>query len=200
MKRLAGLAISIWAALCAAPAAQAADGPWMVRGRLLHMQVDNGNDPAVAGAKVELNDRTFPEVDISYFLGRSIAVELILTYPQKHDVLLNGAKIGSLKHLPPTLTVQYHFMPDATFRPYVGAGLNYTRVSSVSLPTGLDVERSSTGFALQLGADLRVADAWYLNFDVKKVYIDVDVKSGGAKLTTLAIDPVLASIGLGYRF
>lgn len=200
MKRLVGWAVSIGAAFCAAPAAQAADGPWMVRGRLLHMQVDNGNDPAVAGAKVELNDRTFPEVDISYFLGRSIALELILTYPQKHDVLLNGAKIGSLKHLPPTLTVQYHFMPEATFRPYVGAGLNYTRVSSVSLPAGLDVGRSSTGLALQLGADWKVAQAWYLNFDVKKVYIDVDVKSGGAKLTTLAIDPLLASIGLGYRF
>lgn len=200
MKRLVGLAISIGAAFCAAPAAQAADGPWMVRGRLLHMQVDNGNDPAVPGAKVELNDKTFPEVDITYFFTRNLAAELILTYPQKHDVLLNGSKIGSVKHLPPTLTLQYHFMPDATFRPYIGAGLNYTRFSSVSLPAGLDLERSSTGLALQIGADFKVADKWYLNFDVKKVYIDTDVKSGGAKLTTLEIDPVLLSVGAGYRF
>jgi outer membrane protein len=200
MKRIIGLAVLIGTALGAAPAAQAADGPWMVRGRVLSMQNDNGNDPAVAGAKVELKNKVFPEVDISYFFNKNIAAELILTYPQKHDVLLEGTKIGSLKELPPTLTAQYHFMPDATFRPYAGVGLNYTHISSVELPAGIDVKRSSTGAALQVGADVKMAPQWFFNFDVKKVYIKTDVTVNGNKLTTLKIDPLLVSAGVGYRF
>jgi outer membrane protein len=172
----------------------------MVRGRVLSFQADITNDPAVAGAKVEVDNTVFPEVDFTYFFTKNIAAELILTYPQKLDVTLEGTKIGSLKALPPTLTVQYHFMPDATFRPYVGVGVNVTLISSVDLPSGVDVDSSSVGPAVQIGADVKMADKWFLNFDLKKVYIKTDVTVSGAKLTTLKIDPLLASVGVGYRF
>ena len=56
-------------------------------------------------------DKTIPELDISYFFTPNIAAELVLTVPQEHRVYLNGTDIGSFKHLPPTLTLQYHFMP-----------------------------------------------------------------------------------------
>jgi len=200
MKKIIGLAVLVGTALGAAPSAQAADGPWMVRGRVLSFQADITNDPAVAGAKVEVDNTVFPEVDFTYFFTKNIAAELILTYPQKLDVTLEGTKIGSLKALPPTLTVQYHFMPDATFRPYVGVGVNVTLISSVDLPSGVDVDSSSVGPALQVGADVKMADKWFLNFDLKKVYIKTDVTVSGAKLTTLKIDPLLASVGVGYRF
>jgi outer membrane protein len=200
MKKIIGLAVLVGTALGAAPSAQAADGPWMVRGRVLSFQADITNDPAVAGAKVEVDNTVFPEVDFTYFFTKNIAAELILTYPQKLDVTLEGTKIGSLKALPPTLTVQYHFMPDATFRPYVGVGVNVTLISSVDLPSGVDVDSSSVGPAVQIGADVKMADKWFLNFDLKKVYIKTDVTVSGAKLTTLKIDPLLASVGVGYRF
>jgi len=173
----------------------------MVRGRVLSFQADITNDPAVAGAKVEVDNTVFPEVDFTYFFTKNIAAELILTYPQKLDVTLEGTKIGSLKALPPTLTVQYHFMPDATFRPYVGVGVNVTLISSVDLTVpGADVDGSSVGAALQVGADVKMAEKWFLNFDVKKVYMKTDVTLNGTKLTTLSVDPVLASVGVGYRF
>ena len=198
MKKIIGLAVLVGTALGAAPSAQAADGPWMVRGRVLSFQADNGNDPDIG---VEVKDKVFPEVDITYFFTKNIAAELVLTYPQKLDVTLNGANIGSLKALPPTLTVQYHFMPDATFRPYVGVGVNYTLFSSVDLTVpGADVDGSSVGAALQVGADVKMAEKWFLNFDVKKVYMKTDVTLNGTKLTTLSVDPVLASVGVGYRF
>jgi outer membrane protein len=84
---------------------------------------------------------------------KNIAAELILTYPQKHDVELGGTDIGSVKHLPPTLTLQYHFNPTGTVRPYVGLGVNYTRFTSVDLDAGsvlggsvpLKIDRSSFG-------------------------------------------------------
>jgi outer membrane protein len=176
------------------------DMPWMVRIRALNMQVDNGNSPNVAGAKVEVNNKTFPEVDFSYNFTKNISTELILTYPQKHDVTLQGTKVGSLKHLPPTLTLQYQFAPGQTFNPYVGAGLNYTRFSGVSLPPGVTVNSSSTGWAAQLGADIEIAKNLYLNVDFKHVKIENDVKVAGNKLTTLQVNPNLVSIGIGWRF
>jgi outer membrane protein len=204
MKKIIGLVFLIGAAFAAAPWAQAADGPWMVRGRVLSLMADNTNDPAVAGAKVELKDKVFPEVDISYFFTKNIAAELVLTYPQKHDVLVEGTKIGSVKELPPTLMVQYHFMPDSDFRPYAGVGVNLTLISSVNLTvpgvTNTEVDKTSVGLAVQVGADWKIEDKWFLNVDLKKVSIKTDVKLDGTKLTTLKIDPLLLSVGVGYRF
>ncbi len=180
--------------------ALAEDSPWMVRIRALNMQVDNGNSPNVAGAKVTVNDKTFPEIDFVYNFTKNVSAELVLTYPQKHDVSLQGNKIGSLKHLPPTLLLQYQFAPGQMFNPYVGAGVNYTRFMRVSLPSGITTDKSSVGFAAQIGADFEIAKNVYLNLDYKRVNIESDIKVAGAKLTTLKVDPNLISIGIGLRF
>ena len=101
------------AALCALTSGAAMaqnypqDGKWMVRARAVHL--DSANGGAAGDKGVSVNDKWIPELDISYFFTPNLAAELILTYPQKHDVRLNGAKIGTLKHLPPTLLAQYHF-------------------------------------------------------------------------------------------
>lgn len=191
----------------------AAEGDWLVRVRALHMDPSNDNSitavvPALGEVKAE--DKLFPEVDISYFFTPNIAAELILTVPQKHDVELGGVDIGSVKHLPPTLTLQYHFNPAGTIRPYAGIGLNYTRFSGVKLDAGtvlggsvpLKVDRSSVGWAAQIGVDIQLAPQWFLNLDAKYVKIDSDisVKGAGIPVTRLDIDPLLLSVGLGYRF
>ena len=148
---------------------------------------------------LSINNKTIPEVDITYFFNRNIAAELIVTVPQNHTLSAAGTAIGTLKHLPPALLLQYHF--DAPgFKPYVGAGLNYTRFSTVNLPAGVDIDRNSFGPALQVGVDIPMQKNLYLNFDVKKVYIKTDVMAGGAKLGTLRVDPVLVGVGLGWRF
>jgi len=172
----------------------------MVRLRALRMQVDNGNSPDVAGARVRINDKTFPEFDVSYAFTRNIAAELVLTYPQKHDVSLQGANIGSIKHLPPALLLQYRFLPGEKVNPYLGAGLNYTRFMSAKLPDGVATDKSSAGFALQAGVDFEVARNAFINVDYKRVNIETDVKANGAKLTTLKVDPNLISIGIGWKF
>jgi outer membrane protein len=192
------LPLLVAAATLYAPVAQSAETPWMVRVRAVN--IDAANKNTWATNTVSANDKVIPEVDFSYFFTPNLAAELVLTYPQKHDVRLNGAVIGSLKHLPPTLTLQYHFDAASQFKPYVGAGVNYTRFSSVNLPTGLSVEKSSVGFALQAGVDIEIAKNLYLNLDVKKVQIRTDLASSGAKLGTIKVDPVLVGVGLGWRF
>jgi outer membrane protein len=198
MKKSLAPRICLALVLAAASAgAFAQQSPWMLRARAVHLDSANGDS---TGLGLSVNDKWLPEADVTYFINRNVAAELVLTVPQKHTLSSFGARIGSLRHLPPTLTVQYHFMPDGAVRPYVGAGLNYTRFSSVSLPVGVSIERSSFGGALQAGLDVPVAKSWSVNFDVKKVWIRTDVSAAGARIGTFKVDPLLVGVGVGYRF
>lgn len=197
------------AALCALTSGAAMaqnypqDGKWMVRARAVHLDSANKDSTPL---DLSVNNKMIPELDISYFFTPNFAAELILTYPQKHDVRAGGAEIGSLKHLPPTLLAQYHFTNLGAFKPYVGAGINYTRFSSVKFDPAVDatlnpsVKKNSFGPALQIGFDYALDKNWSINFDVKKVYIKTDVRSFGTKVGTFKVDPLLVGVGLGYRF
>jgi outer membrane protein len=184
--------------------AQAATGPWEVRVRATHLSPANESAPlggVGAADRIHVSDKTIPELDISYFFTPNLAAELVLTVPQKHDVTLDGTKIGTFKHLPPTLLAQYHFAPAATISPYLGAGVNYTNISKVHLLDGAaKLEHSSVGLALQAGANFHIDERWSVNVDVKKVQIRSDVTVGGAKVSKVKVDPVLFAVGVGYRF
>lgn len=208
---LAACAFAAWMAVPAAAVAEeeTAEGKFMVRGRALYMVPSNqsASIPALGlpRDKVHVSQKVFPEIDFSYFATPNIAVELVLTYPQKHEVKIAGARAGTVRHLPPTLLAQYHFTDFGRFKPYIGAGLNLTlfmndHLSAAGLP--LKMEKASVGPALQIGADVKIVDGWYANFDIKKVWIESDVKlkATGAKVTRTDIDPWLFSVGIGYRF
>lgn len=184
--------------------AMAQQSPWLVRARAVHINPADKSDPVGgvgAADRFTVSDKTIAEVDISYFFTPNIAAELILTYPQKHDVMLDGAKIGTFKHLPPTLNLQYHFAPGAQVSPYVGAGVNYTNISSVKLLDGAaQLEHHSFGLALQAGVDFKIDKNWSINLDVKKVQIRSDVLLAGEKISKVKVDPVLIGVGVGYRF
>jgi outer membrane protein len=202
-------AVTVLAALgLASGVAMAQQSPWLIRARAVHVNPADKSDPipalGVPGDAITVSSKTIPEVDISYFFTPNIAAELVLTYPQKHDVSIAGTKIGTVKELPPTLTLQYHFTPDAQFSPYVGAGVNFTHFSSVDLTVPgvgkLDVDRQSWGLALQAGVDFKIDKNWSINFDVKKVQMRTDVLAGGTKVSEVKIDPWLIGVGVGYRF
>ena len=161
MKKLS-LALAL-ATLGLAGQAMAQQSPWMVRARAVHLDMADKSTPiggAGAADRVSVDNKTIPEVDVSYFITPNIAAELILTVPQKAQVNLDGSNIGSFKHLPPTLTLQYHFAPQAQWSPYVGAGLNYTKISKVSLANSMTLEGHSTGLALQAGVDYKLDKNW----------------------------------------
>lgn len=197
------------AALCAltsgAAMAQQQDGKWQVRVRAVHIDASNGGstNPDLG---LSVSNKTIPEIDISYYFTPNFAAELILTYPQKHDIRSHGAKIGSVKQLPPTLLAQYHFTNFGAFKPYVGAGINYTRFSSVKFdPAVVDalnpsIKKNSWGAALQVGFDYALDKNWSINFDVKKLQMQTKVYSSGSQVGKLKIDPLLIGVGVGYRF
>lgn len=184
--------------------AMAQETPWLVRARAVYIDPANQSAPVAgvgAADRIHVSSKTIPEVDVSYFFTPNISAELVLTYPQKHDVTLDGAKIGTFKHLPPTLTAQYHFLPGADINPYVGAGVNYTLLSSVNLLNGAGrLEHDSVGLALQAGVDFKLDKNWSINLDLKKVQIRSDVYISGARASDVKVDPLLIGVGVGYRF
>lgn len=181
----------------AMPALAQDAGDLLVRARAVYLDAANKDS---TGLDLSVNNKWIPEVDISYFFSPNFALELILTYPQKHDLYAGDNKIGSLKHLPPTLLAQYHFTGLGGFKPYVGGGLNYTRFSSVELPAGVSIDKNSFGLAAQAGVDVPINDTLSFNFDIKKVFIRTDVSASGAKLGTFKVDPWLVGVGLGWKF
>ncbi len=193
---IAALALAAATVAAGNASAQIKEGSWMVRARAVNLQSANTDS---TGLGLSINDKTIPEVDISYFYTKNIAFELILTVPQEQNLYSNGTKIGTFNHLPPTLLVQYHFEAPG-FKPYVGAGLNYTQFSGAELPAGVTIDRSSTGGALQVGADIPLSGNMYLNLDIKKVYLGTKVYSNGADIGSLKVDPLLVGVGLGWRF
>lgn len=203
MRTTAALALGV--SLMATSALAATEGDWMIRVRALGVLPDESSTISPIGGKAHVDNSVVPELDISYFFTPNIAAELILaTTP--HDVEVRGLgapiDVGDVWLLPPTLTLQYHFTQFKGFKPYVGAGVNYTMFynEDPGSMTSVDYD-NSFGPALQAGVDIALKEHWYLNFDVKKVWIDTtaDFNSGGVR-ADVDIDPWLVGLGLAYRF
>jgi outer membrane protein len=164
---------------------------------------------------VEVDSATAVTLTGVYFMSPNWSFEVLLASPFKHDVLLGATdvpatKIGEVQQLPPTFTFQYHFMPESTFRPYVGLGLNYTTFFSEELVSelsdaglGLAVD-DSFGVAVQVATDIALSDKWLLNFDVRWIQIEADATLSGEGLEPatipLDISPLVYSINIGYAF
>lgn len=190
-------AVAIAAALFALPLSASAQN-WMIGARALY--VSPNVSTSINGLDVDA--AWWAELDFTYFFTKNIAVELIAGW-NSHEVTLNGQSLGKVGVLPPTLTVQYHFTDLGKFKPYVGAGLNYTYFYDNDLANDtLHIKDNSFGGALQVGADYEIAKNWYLNGDVKYVWMNTDVivNSTGANLGGLDINPWIFGIGVRYRF
>jgi outer membrane protein len=216
-----------------APAlAQAEAGDWVVRIRAVDVAPNESSDlgkisgdaglgtPGAgaisAGAALTVDNNVIPELDISYYFTKNIAAELILALGTRHDVnianntgTLGNQNLGSVNMLPPTLTAQWHFMPDQTFDPYVGAGVNYTHSFDHNLTASgvvpIRIDRNMFGFVAQAGFDVNLKDGWLINADVKYVTMNTDVEAQLApntwtKIDDLDINPWVFGIGIGKKF
>jgi len=198
------------ASLSTAPIASAGevDDPWLIRLRVIDVIPDENADIDVIGGDVKISDRIVPELDISYFFTENIAAELILA-TNSHDVSVSGTTLGevdlgNVSLLPPTLTLQYHFAPRASFRPYVGMGVNYTMFYDNDPGQAVSVNYdNSFGVALQAGADIPINDTYFFNVDVKKLFLSTDVTVDAGVATVGAdvdINPWIVGVGVGRRF
>jgi len=156
-----------------------------VAGGALQLDVDNNTQLGLTG---------------TYFLAPTVGVQLLAATPFKHDITSAGVELGSTKHLPPTVTMQWYPAIAGNIHPYVGAGLNYTMFFEDDIP-GADLELSdSVGLALEAGVDIDLGSNLVLNAAVWKIDINTDVEVNGVKAGELEIDPLAFMIGLGYKF
>ena len=142
----------------------------------------------------------------AYFFADAWAIEVLASLPFSHDIELaaDGTEVGETKHLPPTVSLQYYFPTNSAFKPYAGAGLNYTIFfdeSTTGPLEGVDLDLdASLGFAAQLGFDYDYSDNMFVNFDIRWINIETDAELDGVALETVEIDPLVYSITLGWRF
>lgn len=193
-------------ALCASTSAFATDdfkaGDWMVRARALGVIPQEGSTLSGATGRIKVDNSLVPEVDFSYFFTSNISAELIAAVTPHNIATSNGVDAGNSWLLPPTLTLQYHFNQLESIKPYVGAGVNYTHFFNNDAGALNAVEyNDSFGGALQAGVDIPIKEHWYVNFDVKKVYINTTAKfSPSGVRADVDIDPWLIGVGIGYKF
>jgi outer membrane protein len=190
-----------------ASAAQAMEaGDFVVRGRAL--SVAPSESATISGALtsdvINIDNSIVPELDFTYFFTKNISAELIAAVTP-HDVHATSANLdlGDVWLLPPTALLQYHFDTTNNFKPYVGAGVNYTVFFNEDAGSSItDIEYdNSFGPALQLGVDYMLNDHWMLNADIKKIWINTDVSiNSGAINADVDINPWVAGIGVGYKF
>ena len=187
--------------------ANAAAGDWQVRLRGLGVMPEASGTVKVGGTalpgSIHVTDSIVPEIDFTYFFADHWAAELIAATTQHSVHQTTAGDIGSVWLLPPTLTVQYHFNPEGTIRPYLGAGINYTFFYSTRSPLPNIHYDNNFGFALQAGVDVPFGDSGYFfNADVKKLFLSTDVTALGGlvKAKGVNLDPWIVGVGVGYRF
>ncbi|MBD8528144.1 OmpW/AlkL family protein [Pseudomarimonas arenosa] len=185
------------------PSALAED--WFVRLGAHAVDPKSDNGTLAGGAlQVDIGSDVRPTLVVGRFLDEHWALELLAAAPFEHEVKLNGDKALDFKHLPPTFSVQYYFGEAGSFRPFVGAGVNYTwtydeRESGALAGTRVGLE-NSWGLAAQLGFSAPLADRWQLIGDLRWIDIDAKVKVNGAEVGSVAVDPLVYGLYASYSF
>jgi len=197
-------------------------GDWIFRVGMTNVDPKQGNGevdtdglvPEVDGAPIDVADDTQVSFTGTYMFTPNLGLELLASLPFEHDISVGGVQVGSTKHLPPTLNLQWHFNPAGEFHPYVGAGVNYTiffdedwDFTAIDLLAGTDLNdldyelKESFGYDLQAGVDFEISETLLLNFDVRWIKIESDLEAKGVgKIAEVKIDPLTVGVSLGWKF
>jgi outer membrane protein len=184
-------------------AQQAGDWTFGLGAHVVDPKSDNGS---LAGGALEadVGSNWRPTFTGEYFFRDNWGIEVLASLPFEHDIELNGVKAGSTKHLPPTVSLQYHFNGSEKVKPFIGAGINYTIFFSQSTTgplagTDLDLD-NSLGLALHGGLDFAVGTDKYIRVDARWIDIDTDVEVNGGGVGTVNIDPMVYGAAFVWKF
>ncbi|WP_374606837.1 OmpW family protein [Thermomonas sp.] len=203
------IALAAVLALAATPALAQSAGSWTVGigAHNVAPKSDNGTLTAtpLGNLTMDVGSNVRPTITGEYFLQDNLGIEVLAALPFQHDISVAGVgKVGSTKHLPPTVSLQYHF-GQGKVKPFVGLGVNYTRFFSTKAEgaiAGANLDLSdSWGLAAHVGVDFKVGEKGAIRLDYRKVDIDTRVKLNGANLgtkNTVNIDPSV--YGIAYVF
>ncbi|WP_417806942.1 OmpW/AlkL family protein [Thioclava sp.] len=203
-KSILSIALLAGTAMTAAPALAQQAGD-ITLGFGLHQVAPKSNNGTLAGGEVNIGDSTRPTFTAEYFVRDNIGIELLAALPFKHTVNISGmGDVGTVKHLPPVISLQYHFPTSSNFTPFVGAGLNYTAFFSEKATGALAGSTlsldDSWGLALHAGVDYKISEHGALRADIRWIDINSDVTQNGTKIGKVEIDPVVVGFAYVYKF
>ena len=200
---LSSLAVAL--SLAAAPAMAQSKGDWTISAGVHQVAPKSDNGTLAGGLEVDVDSDIKPTITGEYFIADNLATEVLAALPFKHDINITGlGRVGSTKHLPPVVTLQYHFNSQGKVSPFVGAGVNYTTFFSEETTgalAGADLKlEDSWGLAAHAGVDFKVAENGSLRVDVRWIDIDSKVKLDGEKIGTVNIDPLVYGVAYVFKF
>lgn len=205
--KLHRVAIVLAAALSgvAAPAFAQSAGDWTLATGV-HQVAPKSDNGSLAGGtlQVDVGSDVKPTLAAEYFLSDKLGVEVLASWPFQHDIQIDGlGTVGSTKHLPPTVSLQYHF-GSGPVRPFLGAGVNFTTFFSEETRGALAGNRislgNSFGPALHAGIDFAVGERGAIRVDARWIDIDTDVDLNGSDIGTVEIDPIVFGAAYVIRF
>jgi outer membrane protein W/outer membrane protein OmpA-like peptidoglycan-associated protein len=213
--------LAVAAALAAPVAAHAEKGDWLFRVGMSQINPDSENlvlfEDSTTGEKDTLvvDSDLSPTFNVSYFFTDNLSTELLAAWPFTHGIDVKSteaetARVANVDVLPPTLSLNWHFNVDGTWRPYVGLGVNYTLFSGEETRgdlagTSLKLD-DSIGAAGQVGIDIGAPDSnWFWNLNVRYIDISTDAElsipdEGTVDLGSVDINPMVYGVHVGYKF
>jgi outer membrane protein len=203
------------------------EGDWIVRLGAATVSPNEDSDKIVLPTEpptvlrgVDIDSDTQLGIIGAYMLSDSFGLELLAATPFTQDISISGTNIeaGSVKHLPPTLSLQWYPRGGQSgWQPYLGLGVNYTIIFDEEVDSDLenalgallgaskvDLELDdSLGLAAQVGVDIPLGENWGLNAGIW--YIDLNstakVKTDvGTVKFDVEIDPWVYNVGIFYKF
>ena len=210
------LAAAMIAALASAPALAYQKGDFIARAGWAHVEPDDNESSNFdgvlkgTGTTVSVSNDDSLGLTFTYMVTDHIGAGLLAAYPFEHDikgesgVLKSAGTVGETKHLPPTVTLQWHFNPVGNLHPYIGAGVNYTyfwdeKGKGVLEGTSLDID-DSWGLAGEVGLDYTFANDVLVSAQVFYIDISTTAKSSLGTEADVDIDPWVFMVGLGKKF
>lgn len=190
-------------------------GDLLVRAGVAYVSPQGDSDEITgigAGARVEADGAPSLGITATYMATDNLGVGVLAAWPFKHDIDATGSiaglgRVAETKHLPPTVTLQWHFTPSNTVRPYVGAGINYTNFFSEDTKGALAGHKlsldDSWGLALEAGVDIDINSDWFVSGQVWYLDIETDATLSGPTFNTnfdVEIDPWVVMLGVGTKF
>ncbi|MCC5062920.1 OmpW family protein [Xanthomonas campestris] len=205
-KRSTLLFAALAAASVSAPALAQSKGDWLL-GVGAHQVAPKSDNGSLAGGTLDVDVGTDirPTITAEYFIADNWGIEVLAALPFEHDINIRGlGRVGSTKHLPPVVSLQYHFNSQGKVSPFVGAGINYTRFFSTETSgalAGNDLELdASWGLAAHAGLDVKISDRGALRVDLRWIDIDSDASLNGNRIGTVNIDPLVYGVAYVHRF
>jgi outer membrane protein len=201
--------LAVAAAFSMPLAANAEQGDWLFRVGISQINPDKTNLENVAGGDVVVDSDLSPTFNVTYMLSDHLGTELFASWPFTHGIDLKTSgggksRIGSVDVLPPILSLNWHFNPNGVFRPYIGAGVNYTMFSGEETRGALAGNSlkldDSWGVAGQVGVDIGVTKNFFVNLNGRYVDMSSDAEVNGANAGTLDLNPWILGVHVGWKF